>query len=106
MGEGTAGVHVPGLEDEQVWADRAAIQADSEPRAEAFGGQAAAEVAVKCRRVPPGGPQRDVTKGVAGDVVEVAGASVTDLVGHVQDRLGFGAGIGELSGSQPCSAPQ
>ena len=99
---------------EQVWADRAAVQADSEPRAQAFGGRAAAARAVKCRRIPPGGLQRggvtgaqcDVTEDVAGEVVEVAEAPVTDLVGHVQDRLGFGAGVGELPGGQPCPAPQ
>ena len=115
MADRAAGVHVPGREDvEQVWADMTAVQAGSEPRAEAFGGRAGAAGAVKCRRIPPGGLQRggvagaqcDVTEDVAGNVVEVAGAPVTHLVGHVQDRLGFGAGVRELPGGQPCPAPQ
>ena len=104
MTDRAAGVRVPGREDvEQVWTDMAAVQADREPRAEAFSGRAAAARAVKSRRIPPGGlqrdgvagAQRDVTKDVAGDVVEVAEAPVTHLVGHIQDRLGFGAGVGD-----------
>ena len=87
MGDRTAGVHVPGREDvEQVWIDRAAVQADSEPRAEAPGGRAATS-AVKQRSVPPGGlqrgggagRQRDVTEDVAGDVVKVAGNSSSPI---------------------------
>ena len=88
-------------------------QQGGQPPAEALAGRGLPRLAQPRGRSPglgePGrvaGMQGDPAQDVQRDVVDVAVASVADLVGHLDRRLGLGPGVREPAGAEQGAEPE